>query len=79
MHPELLICTSGIMFSLRQQSEGMINNCLARLISRLFIHLLALMFISYGQISVYMELNTHYAMHNMHIWEISTVLPFWGL
>lgn len=53
MHPELLICTSGIMFSLRQQSKGIINNCLARLISLLFIHLLALMFISYGQISVY--------------------------
>lgn len=67
MHSELPTCTSGIMFSLKQQSKGIINNFFACLKFQLFIHLLALMFISYGQTSVHMEVSSHYAMHHMHI------------
>lgn len=67
------------MFSLKQQSKGIINNCFARLNFLLFIHLLTLMFISYGRISVHMEVNGYYAMHHINIWDISTAVPFLNL
>lgn len=70
MHSGLRVGTWGIVFSLKQQSKGIINNCFARLKFLLFIHLLAFMFISYGQMSVHMEVNGQYAMHHRKIWDI---------
>lgn len=67
---ECTLGTWGIVFSLKQRSKGIINNCFARLKFLLFIHLLALMFISYGRISVHMEVNSQYAMHHRNIWDI---------